>query len=179
MGCAAHISDLALTRKQLRRETKTAKARHQQLARRGSKAEKTGRTLPCDVARGDGRGLVITLAEGRNRQLRRMAEALGYEVTGLRRVAFGPVSLGDLRPGTLRPLAAAEVDALLAHKDKVAKAKRGGEGLDGKEITQKTQSISRALEHSEELRQRETARIEEEARRLEIRRMADQIQRGE
>ena len=93
---------------------------------RGSKAEKTGKTLPCDVARGDGRGLVVTLAEGRNRQLRRMAEALGYEVTGLRRVAFGPVSLGDLRPGTLRPLAAAEVDALLAHKDKVAKAKRGG-----------------------------------------------------
>ena len=69
---------------------------------------------------------MITLAEGRNRQLRRMAEALGYEVTGLRRVAFGPVSLGDLRPGALRPLAAAEVDALLAHKDKVAKAKRGG-----------------------------------------------------
>ncbi|KAH8063805.1 RNA pseudouridylate synthase [Aureococcus anophagefferens] len=73
---------------------------------RGSKAEKTGKTLPCD--------------------LRRMAEALGYEVTSLRRVAFGPVSLGDLRPGTLRPLAAAEVGALLAHKDKVAKAKRGG-----------------------------------------------------
>ena len=38
-----------------------------------------------------------------------------------------------------------------------AKAKRGGEGLDGKEVTQKTQSISRALEHSEELRQREAA----------------------
>ena len=60
-----------------------------------------------------------------------------------------------------------------------AKAKRGGGGLDGKEITQKTQSISRALEHSEELRQREAARVEEAARRLEIRRMADQIQRGE
>ena len=60
-----------------------------------------------------------------------------------------------------------------------AKAKRGGGGLDGKEITQKTQSISRALEHSEELRQREAARVEEAARRLEILRMADQIQRGE
>lgn len=60
-----------------------------------------------------------------------------------------------------------------------AKAKRGGEGLDGKEVTQKTQSISRALEHSEELRQREAARVEEAARQLEIRRMADQIQRGE
>ena len=45
-------------------------------------------------------------------------------------------------------------------------------------MTQKTQSISRALEHSEELRQRE-ARVEEAARQLEIRRMADQIQRGE
>ncbi|KAH8076254.1 RNA pseudouridylate synthase [Aureococcus anophagefferens] len=65
---------------------------------------------------------VAALAAG----LRRMAEALGYEVTSLRRVAFGPVSLGDLRPGTLRPLAAAEVGALLAHKDRVAKAKRGG-----------------------------------------------------
>ena len=60
-----------------------------------------------------------------------------------------------------------------------AKAKRGGERLVGKEVTQKTQSISRALEHTEELRQREAARVEEAARRLEIRRMADQIQRGE
>ena len=58
-----------------------------------------------------------------------------------------------------------------------AKAKRGP--LDGKEVTQKTQSLARVHEHNKELREREEARIEEAARRLEFMRLAEGIQRGE
>jgi 16S rRNA U516 pseudouridylate synthase RsuA-like enzyme len=43
-----------------------------------------------------------------------MLSAVGHPVTGLRRIAFGPVALGDLAPGAVRPLTAAEVDALRA-----------------------------------------------------------------
>jgi 23S rRNA pseudouridine2605 synthase len=56
----------------------------------------------------------LTIREGRKRQVRRMLAAVGHPVTGLRRIAFGPVALGDLAPGAVRPLTAAEVDALRA-----------------------------------------------------------------
>lgn len=46
--------------------------------------------------------LEIALREGRNRQLRRMIEAVGGRVLSLERIAFGPVELGDLRPGQVR-----------------------------------------------------------------------------
>ena len=60
-----------------------------------------------------------------------------------------------------------------------AKAKRSGEALDGKEVTQKTQSLARVHEHNKELREREEARIGEAARRLEFMRLGEGIQRGE
>jgi 23S rRNA pseudouridine2605 synthase len=62
-----------------------------------------------------GRGrweLTITLAEGRNREVRRLCEALGMEVDRLIRVKFGPVELGDLAPGKVRSLTKAEKTAL-------------------------------------------------------------------
>jgi 23S rRNA pseudouridine2605 synthase len=62
-----------------------------------------------------GRGrweLTITLAEGRNREVRRLCEALGLEVDRLIRVKFGPVELGDLAAGKVRSLTKAEKTAL-------------------------------------------------------------------
>lgn len=52
--------------------------------------------------------LEIVLDEGRNRQIRRMLGALGYETMRLIRVAIGPLTLGDLPNGAVRPLTAAE-----------------------------------------------------------------------
>lgn len=54
----------------------------------------------------------VTIHEGRNRQVRRMLEAVGHPVKMLRRVQFGPLQLGDLRRGEWRELTAAEVDRL-------------------------------------------------------------------
>lgn len=54
-----------------------------------------------------GRGrweLTITITEGRNREVRRLCEALGLQVDRLIRVKFGPVELGDLPPGKVRSL---------------------------------------------------------------------------
>lgn len=57
--------------------------------------------------------LRLTLREGRNREIRRLMEALGLEVHRLCRVAIGPLRLGDLPPGAWRRLEAGEVDRLL------------------------------------------------------------------
>jgi 23S rRNA pseudouridine2605 synthase len=58
--------------------------------------------------------LSVTIHEGRNRQVRRMFQAVGHRVLALRRVRFGPLSLGDLPPGAWRELTAAEVESLQA-----------------------------------------------------------------
>lgn len=56
--------------------------------------------------------LEVVLLEGRNRQLRRMFEAIGHPVMRLRRIAVGPVQLGDLKPGRWRHLTAEELAEL-------------------------------------------------------------------
>ncbi len=48
--------------------------------------------------------LVVTLTEGKNREIRRLFKALGHEVTKLRRIQYGPFTLGDLQPGAWREL---------------------------------------------------------------------------
>jgi len=56
--------------------------------------------------------LSITIHEGRNRQIRRMCEAVSLLVVRLKRVRYGVLSLGALKPGEFRYLSQAEVDAL-------------------------------------------------------------------
>ena len=46
--------------------------------------------------------LIVELTEGKNREIRRMFEALGSEVTALKRIAFGKLELGLLKPGQFR-----------------------------------------------------------------------------
>lgn len=53
--------------------------------------------------------LVLTLTEGRNREIRRLLAAVGHEVTALKRVAFGPLELGTLPPGDWRALSKRDV----------------------------------------------------------------------
>lgn len=56
--------------------------------------------------------MLITIKEGRNRQIRKMCEAVGLEVARLRRVSVGPLRLGMLKPGTWRELTADELRAI-------------------------------------------------------------------
>ncbi|MGB3310101.1 MAG: pseudouridine synthase [Nodosilinea sp.] len=58
--------------------------------------------------------LKVVLQEGRNRQIRRVAQALGYRVLDLHRTAVGSVELGNLPEGAHRALSSAEIKALLA-----------------------------------------------------------------
>ena len=61
---------------------------------------------------GDRALMEVTLFEGRNRQVRRMCELAGLHVTRLKRIAEGPLKLGDLPPGRWRYLTEAEITAL-------------------------------------------------------------------
>lgn len=76
------------------------------------------RTLPADAhlvnpGRTHGGGvLVLTIREGRNRQVRRMCEAIGHPVDTLKRVRFGPISDRRLRAGEWRDLTEPEVARL-------------------------------------------------------------------
>jgi 23S rRNA pseudouridine2605 synthase len=71
-----------------------------------------GPTAPAEVRRSGEREIEITIHEGRNRQVRRMAEAVGNEVTALQRVRLGSLELGDLGLGEARRLGEEEVGRL-------------------------------------------------------------------
>ena len=66
----------------------------------------------------------VTIHEGRNRQVRRMFEALGHRVLALTRTRFGPLRLGELPSGHFRPLTSKERKALERHR-----GRRGNKGL--------------------------------------------------
>jgi 23S rRNA pseudouridine2605 synthase len=71
-----------------------------------------GLTAPARVRRIGPLELEITIREGRNRQVRRMAEAVGNRVESLRRVGFGSLRLGRLGEGKARRLSRSEVERL-------------------------------------------------------------------
>jgi 23S rRNA pseudouridine2605 synthase len=73
-----------------------------------------GPTAPARVRRLGGDELELTIREGRNRQVRRMCEAVGHPVLSLRRVALGPLRLAGLPPGAYRRLEALELRELRA-----------------------------------------------------------------
>ena len=59
--------------------------------------------------------VLVTIHEGRNRQVRRMFEETGHQVLQLRRVRFGPLELGELRRGEWRELTEEEIRKLMAY----------------------------------------------------------------
>lgn len=65
----------------------------------------------------------IIIHEGRNRQVRKMCEAVGLEVARLKRTAIGPIRLGMLKPGTVRELTKEELRAIRAA---ISKPQNGG-----------------------------------------------------
>ena len=71
-----------------------------------------GPTAPAKVAAVGDHGLRLTIHEGRNRQVRRMCEAVGHPVVRLVRTRIGPLRDRDLPPGEWRALAPEEVRAL-------------------------------------------------------------------
>ena len=71
-----------------------------------------GLTAPARVRKVSARVVELTLHEGRNRQVRRMGEAVGNEVVDLSRVRFGSLQLGDLAEGRARRLRPAEIERL-------------------------------------------------------------------
>lgn len=81
-------------------------------ALRGGVELEDGPTGPTEVRRLGLSEIEIVLREGRNRQVRRMVEAVGNRVLELRRVRFGSLELGELRPGGSRRLSRMEIARL-------------------------------------------------------------------
>ncbi len=81
-------------------------------ALRGGVELDDGPTAPARVRRVKPGLLELTIHEGRNRQVRRMCEAVGHTVLALERVAFGPLRLDGLAPGAYRRCGDAEIEDL-------------------------------------------------------------------
>ncbi|MCM1187896.1 MAG: pseudouridine synthase [bacterium] len=69
-------------------------------------------TRQCDVEKTGKDTFRIVLTQGVNRQIRRMCTACGYRVKGLKRIRVMHVTLGELKPGQYRELAAEDVERL-------------------------------------------------------------------
>ena len=73
-----------------------------------------GKTAPAQVRRIEAGSIELTIHEGRNRQVKRMFEAVGHRVKTLHRSAYGPLTLEGLEPGAWRELEPSEVERLRA-----------------------------------------------------------------
>lgn len=106
------------------------------------------KTQPAEVVRDSDTGnhtwFVVGIREGKNRQIRRMFESQGMTVLKLRRIAYGPVVLGDLPPAMHRKLTESEIEELYeaaGGKRPVLSATRGrmaAKHRDGKAQARKT-----------------------------------------
>lgn len=112
-----------------------------QRLREGVRLDDGHRTLPAEIVRDADTGthtwFVVSIREGKNRQIRRMFEAVGYTVLRLRRIAYGPVLLADLPPEGHRRLNEGEIEELYeaagekrptlsASRGRIASTKRKG-----------------------------------------------------
>lgn len=88
------------------------------ILREGVRLDDGSVTQPAEVAKDSDTGkhtwFVVGIREGKNRQIRRMFEAVGIDVRKLKRIAYGPVLLGDMLPGDFRRLSEEEIDELYA-----------------------------------------------------------------
>ncbi len=89
----------------------------EQLVRLSEGVEIDGqKTLPCTVnvlTKEPGRVVIqMVIREGRNRQIRKMCDAVGLEVARLKRTSIGPLKLGMLKPGAYRELEPDELRAI-------------------------------------------------------------------
>ena len=71
-------------------------------------------TLPCKVRRTGDKSFNIIIVQGLNRQIRRMCEYFGYNVTSLRRIRIMNIRLGNMQPGQWRELTDAELNELMS-----------------------------------------------------------------
>ena len=92
----------------------------------------TGTTAPARVRQLDPGVLEITIHEGRKHQVKRMCEAVGHPVIELERVRFGPLHLGELRPGAARRLSEQEVAELRSAGPSTPAAGRGRRSAAGR-----------------------------------------------
>jgi len=95
--------------------------------------------------KGNSTFLELVLTEGQNREIRRLLARVGHKVIHLQRVGFGPLNLGRLAEGKVRPLRPAELKALrelLAEKSgqKTSNRKRKKQVLKGKGRTRRKHS---------------------------------------
>ncbi len=76
------------------------------------------KTLPAkvNILNGTKTEIMLTIVEGKNRQVRRMFESLNYKVTELKRIQIGPIILGNLELGCFRHLTKPEVEKLMELK---------------------------------------------------------------
>lgn len=107
-------------RVRVRRGSPLSRGELEQLAR-GVELE-DGITAKADVTKTGQREFEIVIREGRNRQIRRMCEAIGRDVGELQRIKFGPLELGRLKEGTARRLSAEEVASLWQNVERSAPA---------------------------------------------------------
>lgn len=110
------------------------KVSEQQLKRLAEGVElEDGRTAPAVVRlvkSGEQNDWIsVAIHEGRNRQVRRMCEAVSLSVVRLRRVRYGTLSLGALKPGEFRHLSEAEVSELSGNKTRSSVVKEKKEGI--------------------------------------------------